>query len=285
MRDTFATNPYPSKGELVVTFGGYAQTEPSHKAGPSVHDHMLVHLVLNGKGKYHCMGREYKLAQGDSFFIFPGDLVHYEADADEPWEYCWIGFRGHAADEMLSKMYITAQRPVVSGRSLRKLRLLNNRILQSLQRGDSNCDLIAGGYMRLLLAEYAGKKANNPTEGETPSTMIQQQVEQAIRWITLQYYQPISIENMAQSLGYHRTHLSKMFKQHTGFSPMNYLLKVRMERAKLLLQNERLTVDQVASSVGFPDSLYFSKQFKKWFGSSPTDYRNITRKRDPSPCQ
>jgi AraC-like DNA-binding protein len=53
---------------------------------------------------------------------------------------------------------------------------------------------------------------------------------------------------------------------------MHYLLKLRMERAKLLLQ-EQLTIEQVASSVGFTDALYFSKQFKKWSGSSPSEYR------------
>jgi len=53
---------------------------------------------------------------------------------------------------------------------------------------------------------------------------------------------------------------------------MNYLLKIRMERAKLLLL-EPLTIEQVASSVGFTDALYFSKQFKKWYGRSPSEYR------------
>ncbi|WJH37586.1 helix-turn-helix transcriptional regulator [Paenibacillus sp. CC-CFT747] len=77
---------------------------------------------------------------------------------------------------------------------------------------------------------------------------------------------------MAQTLGYHRTYLSKIFKQQTGLSPMNFLLKIRMERARLLLEKP-LTIEQVASSVGFSDALYFSKQFKKWYGASPSDYR------------
>jgi AraC-like DNA-binding protein len=47
-----------------------------------------------------------------------------------------------------------------------------------------------------------------------------------------------------------------------------------MERAKLLLAGD-LTIEQIASSVGFTDALYFSKQFRKWYGSSPTQYRSI----------
>ncbi|MNO02539.1 DNA-binding transcriptional regulator AraC [compost metagenome] len=62
---------------------------------------------------------------------------------------------------------------------------------------------------------------------------------------------------------------------------MQFLLKIRMERARLLL-SEPLTVEQVAASVGFPDALYFSKQFKKWYGQAPTDYRHYQLNMGPS---
>ncbi|MFD2613312.1 AraC family transcriptional regulator [Paenibacillus gansuensis] len=272
IQDTFASNPSPSQGELSVLFSGWAQTEPSHKFGPVVHDYIIVHLVMSGKGIFHNLGKDYALSAGDSFFILPGDLVYYQADYDDPWKYTWIAFRGAAAEELLLGMDISVHRPVVTARNLRKMQLYFTRIIHTLQQGGNYTDLEAGGYLRLLLGEYGASNGNSPQGAVPPATMIQQQVEQAIRWITLQYYQPISIENMAKTLGYHRTHLSKMFKQYTGLSPMNYLLKVRMERAQKLL-GERLTIDQVASSVGFTDPLYFSKQFKKWNGCSPSEYR------------
>ncbi|MCL6646417.1 MAG: catalase/peroxidase HPI, partial [Dehalococcoidia bacterium] len=104
---------------------------------------------------------------------------------------------------------------------------------------------VADGF-RNYLRPGASKQAEHPARHH---------VEQAIRWLNLQYSKPISIEEMAHTLGYHRTYLSKIFKQFTGLPPMGYLLKVRMERARQLLQ-EPLTVEQVASSVGYPDALY-----------------------------
>jgi AraC-like DNA-binding protein len=265
-------NPYPSKEDLSVLFSGYSQTSPDHKVGPLVHGHHLLHYVLSGKGTFYCMGKEYPVGPGGAFFIYPGELVRYDSDSDEPWEYRWIGFKGHYVDELLAKLGISPHHPVTHQRFNRRTHALMRRMQEVLQKGESTCGLQAGGLIRLILAELVKDKPLTAEKEPEPASEIIRQIEQAIRWLTLQYSQQISIEHMAQTLGYHRTHLSKMFKQHTGMSPMYFLLQIRMERAKLLLQ-EPLTVEQVAASVGFTDALYFSKQFKKWSGQSPTEYR------------
>jgi AraC-like DNA-binding protein len=266
-----AFNPHPGKGELSVLFSGNAQTRPLHKVGPQVLDYYLVHYVVSGKGTFRCMGQDYHLERGGSFFIFPGELVSYTSDEQHPWCYRWIGFKGSRVDEYLHMLGISQHHPVNVTNQHRKVNALFHQLEQKLHARQPHCDMQSQGYLRLILAEYAQDLHETTVPTEEVSG-IQQQIEQAIRWLTLQHNQPISIEQMAQSLGYHRTHLSKMFKQHTGMSPMNFLLKIRMERARLLLQ-ESLTVEQVASSVGFADALYFSKQFKKWFGRSPSEYR------------
>ncbi|WP_036714910.1 AraC family transcriptional regulator [Paenibacillus ehimensis] len=267
-----AFNPHPGKGELTVLFAGHAQTAAQHKVGPQVLDYHLVHTVVSGRGNFRCVHRDYRLERGNSFFIFPGELVTYVSDSSEPWAYRWVGFKGERADEFLSKAGISPDKPVISSDRLRRLTALYYQLEKTLQLAKPGCDMQAGGYLRLLFGEYAQDRMREEVPKEDAS-VIQQQVEQAIRWLTLQYYQPISIEQMARTLGYHRTHLSKMFKQHTGLSPMQFLLKIRMERAKLLLQGP-LTIEQVASSVGFGDALYFSKQFKKYYGRSPSEYRH-----------
>lgn len=277
-----AFNPNPGKGELTVLFSGQSQTLPLHKVGPQVLDYYLVHYVIRGRGHFRTLGRDYAVKEGDSFFIFPGELVSYTSDEHEPWKYRWVGFKGSRAEELLSISGISRHKPVAFSGPKRRMTALFAQMQRLLHAGQASSDMQSGGYMRLILSEYMQGQAEAGVPKEE-SSMILQQVEQAIRWLTLQYYQEISIEQMAQSLGYHRTHLSKMFKQHTGMSPMNFLLKIRMERAKHLLLQEKLTVEQVASSVGFTDPLYFSKQFKKWYGRSPSDYRQ-DMKGNPFDC-
>jgi AraC-like DNA-binding protein len=268
----FAINPLPGKGELVVLFAGNAQTEPVHSVGPQVLEYHLVHIVTGGKGRFRCMGKEYELTRGDHFFIFPKELVSYVSDESDPWSYRWVGFKGTHTDQLLSRYGISPHNPTVHTGGNRRVPALFHQIEETLRVGLPSCDIQAGGYLRLLIGEYA-KEHSIPIASQRTVSPGQQQVEQAIRWLTLQYTQPISIEQMAHDLGYHRTHLSKIFKEQTGLSPMNFLLRLRMERAKLLMQ-ERLTIEQVASSVGFADALYFSKQFRKWYGCSPSEFRS-----------
>jgi AraC-like DNA-binding protein len=268
---SFAMNPFPGKGELTVLFAGSSQTEPLHQAGPQVLDYYLVHIVISGKGRFRSMAKDYELGKGDHFFIFPGELVSYISDRDDPWNYRWIACKGTHIAQFLSQLGISPHKPIVHTKRSPKTTALFYQVEHILREGHASCDIQAEGYLRLLLGEYA-KQALVHAPRQTSISPQQQQMEQAILWLALQYNKPISIEQMAHDLGYHRTYLSKIFKEYTGLAPMHYLLKLRMERAKLLLQ-EQLTIEQVASSVGFTDALYFSKQFKKWSGSSPSEYR------------
>lgn len=277
-----AVNPSPGKGELTILTSGYSQTKALHKLGPQVLDYFLVHTVLEGKGRFQCMGKLYELGPGSSFFIFPGELVMYESDAKQPWKYRWIGFKGVRADEFLAQIGISPFNPVVSTDGNRRVPALFHRILKTLQEGGSQCDMRAGGYMRMLLAEYSDN--DQTADARQGNSQAHQVVDKAIRWITLHYSRTISIEEMAHALGYHRTHLSRIFKEHTGLSPINYLLQVRMERAKGLLAQD-WTIEQVAASVGFEDALYFSKTFRKRFGCSPTEYRMGKQPIFEDPCR
>ncbi|WP_438347475.1 AraC family transcriptional regulator [Paenibacillus sp. FA6] len=266
-----AINPFPSKGELVVLFAGEQHTEPYHLAGPQVLDYHLVHYVVSGKGRFRCLGKDYELGPGDHFFIYPGELVRYESDEIDPWHYRWIGFKGVMADQLLSLQDISPHSPTLHTKRSRNIATLFHNVYRVLHAGDAASDLRAEGYLRLLLAEWV--KHNDAVPARSGSEHpTQHQVEHAIRWLNLQYSKPITIAEMAHSLGYHRTYLSKIFKQQTSLSPISYLQNIRMERAKVLLQ-ERLTIEQIASSVGYQDALYFSRQFKKWCGTTPSEYR------------
>ncbi|WP_240546289.1 helix-turn-helix transcriptional regulator [Paenibacillus artemisiicola] len=278
---TVMNNTQPAQGELSVMFSGEGKPNPGHGIGPAVHNYYLIHTVMGGRGAFEIDGRRYPCARGDTFIIFPDELFTYTADERDPWHYAWVAFKGLAAEHLLLGLGFSAANPIVRARDLRPLGSLYRKIRGTLEQTPfpELADLEAGGYLRVLLKELGlqneGKLVFNSL-AILPD--IERQIKRAVRWLSYQYAQPISIEELSRSLGYHRTHLSKMFKQVTGVSPMQFLLKVRMERAKELLNEQsHLSIDQVASSVGYPDALYFSKQFRKTFGCSPSEYRAQAR--------
>ncbi|NEW09207.1 AraC family transcriptional regulator [Paenibacillus sp. SYP-B3998] len=271
---TISINQLTNHTELSVLFSGEGKPIPLHKMGPAVHDYYLIHTVLSGKGTFEIRERTYTCSAGDTFVIFPGELFTYTADADQPWHYAWVAFTGRAASTTLSAIGVTPEHPIISRNRIRSIRHFYRRIRSSFQQSEYAAleDLQGSGWLRLLLSELGQVNRNRLTVKPAHESDIQRQVGQAIRYLELQYTQLVSIDELAHMLGYHRTYLCKMFKKSTGLSPMQYLFKIRMERAQQLLATS-MTIDQVASSVGFNDALYFSKQFRKWRGIAPSVYR------------
>ncbi|MEK3715178.1 AraC family transcriptional regulator [Paenibacillus sp. FSL R7-0333] len=276
---TLGINLTPEEQELSVLFSGEGRPHPGHTVGPSVHDFYLIHTVLEGRGRFESDTFSAECKAGDTFVIIPGMLFSYKADEGHPWHYAWVALQGIGVLDQLRTVGITRERPFAHSESVPELHNLYKGIRKSFKQSAYPRleSLEASGWVRLLLHRFGRDNLDQlpPHPSEMPE-MIDRQIDQAIRWITLQFHQQLSIDHIASSLGYHRVHLSKAFKQRTGMSPKQYLLKVRMDKAKELLASP-LTIEQVASSVGFNDALYFSKQFRKATNMPPSEYRAALR--------
>lgn len=275
-----ASNPVISyNGQTNVLFSGESQTKPSHLLGPKVYDFYLMHTVLEGKGVFMCSGKTYELRAGHTFLIEPEQLVSYESDASEPWRYRWVAFNGPKASELLNEAGLSNTQPIVDTGGSRRISVLYNNIFTTFRRSDPSSHLKAVGYLHLLLAEYSTvfhqAAGLSPLSAQDDNEWLLQQM---IHYLSTQYAQPVSIEQMAESLGYNRAYLSRFFKRRTGVSPVTFLLKFRIDKARQMIrEREQLTIEQIAASVGLQDALYFSKQFRRFYGQSPTAYREAMR--------
>ena len=93
------------------------------------------------------------------------------------------------------------------------------------------------------------------------------------------YMKDISLNTLSKNMYLSPVYISKVFKELMGDSPINYLIKIRLSKAKELLENERLPIKTVAKMVGYDDPYYFSKLFKKNYGIPPTKaYEKIKNK-------
>ena len=78
---------------------------------------------------------------------------------------------------------------------------------------------------------------------------------------------------MAKKAGMSLSTLTRHFRERTGVSPLEYLIRVRLKKASVLLQNPELGLAEIADMTGFTDSNYFCRLFRKYFGISPGKYR------------
>ncbi|MDQ0658864.1 response regulator [Paenibacillus sp. W2I17] len=93
------------------------------------------------------------------------------------------------------------------------------------------------------------------------------------RYMDAHYQEDLSLQQIAARFYLSREYISRKFKQQFGLNWSEYLGKLRINNAKLLLQNPSLRVAKISEMVGFQDEKYFSKVFKKMEGITPAEYR------------
>ncbi len=103
----------------------------------------------------------------------------------------------------------------------------------------------------------------------------QRLVRQAMAYMHEHYTEPISRDDMAHHLGMSGDYLSHCFRTEVGMTPITYLNRYRVNQAKLLLAESDMNVTEIAMAVGFSDSGYFSRVFRRQVGISPDAYRRI----------
>ncbi|MNC35160.1 HTH-type transcriptional regulator YesS [compost metagenome] len=101
----------------------------------------------------------------------------------------------------------------------------------------------------------------------------QSYAEQARTILLLRYAEDISLQSVADFINVNSSYLSRVFKQETGGNFINFLTKIRIEKAQALLKDKSILIYEVANRVGYPNTAYFSKLFKKVTGLSPEEYR------------
>lgn len=99
--------------------------------------------------------------------------------------------------------------------------------------------------------------------------------ESMMAYINEHYMNDISLDMFSKDMYLSQVYLSKIFKEEIGTSPINYLIKTRLSKAKILLETTDLPVRLVAHQVGYDDMYHFSKLFKKYYGTPPSKFANL----------
>lgn len=124
------------------------------------------------------------------------------------------------------------------------------------------------------LCELINTSIENVRSMQKTDSIVHSQKDVIKDYIDRNYKKDISAKDVAGILGYSDVYFSKVFKQLFDDNFINYLTKIRIDRAKVLLKDISFNIKEVGKSVGYADSNYFTKVFKRSIGISPSEYRN-----------
>lgn len=125
--------------------------------------------------------------------------------------------------------------------------------------------------LRKIKDELLSEQALLNTERETSTEDV---VNSIVQYLQSNYANEINFTQIASDYNFSASYLTKIFKEHTGTSPIKYLIEYRIKTAKSLLKDTNLTVKEIAEKTGFVDQFYFSKCFKNYCGLTPSQYKD-----------
>jgi AraC-like DNA-binding protein len=156
--------------------------------------------------------------------------------------------------------------------------VLLNRILKEKTSDQLGSDLL--NYLMLmelfvLISRALKAEWENSIKNKSPK--IKELMQSAIQFVLNNFEREISITDIAKYVFLSPSYFTRAFKENTGFSPMQYLLNIRITRACELLQETDLKAGDIAHSVGFSNQQRFNDMFKKQIKMTPMQYRNTSK--------
>jgi AraC family transcriptional regulator, arabinose operon regulatory protein len=229
----------------------------------------LLTYTLSGQGVYHLEGETVLCSTGDVVLLSPGTPHHYLTPEGQTWEFLWVHF---VPEPRWSELLQLPERlPGLLFHHI-EAKWLRQRLFEAFQRliRDSKetdywgrlLGINALEEVLVLLAQSAARRS-----------VIDPRVEDTLHYLSSNLREQLTITSLAKRALLSPSRFAHLFKEQTGDSVMETLLKLRLRHAARLLEHTTLPVAEIAEEVGFRSPFYFTKQFHAMFGASPTKYR------------
>ncbi len=283
----FGPSGYPITVRHVVTGSGH---EPSHPHDLTeiehAHDFCELAVVTHGRGMQSLEGSDFPISAGD-VFLLQGQQRHYFHDRDELELYNVMysptelqlpenelrRIPGYCAMFLLEPTYRRHHR-FASRLHLRRIPLAHAQ--QLVTRMDEEvCQRTPGheAALRALLMELIVFLARAYTQSDATEAHALLRVGKVIGALESDYSAPWTLQALLKIADMSRSHFMRIFRRATGQTPIEYLIRLRLQKAMELLRQSDSSITDIAMDVGFNDSNYFTRQFRAANGLSPTQYR------------
>lgn len=238
-------------------------------------------IVLSGRTRYVVEGVSYEVEAGDMIVCNPGVRHQNFQHRDETSVQFFTGFTGYHFRNMPQDSIILRDGGYLLRPGSEAKREISKHCYEMIAENEA-CQ--AGKYFMLkthlmqivlLMIREIIESGESKQRGCTFENYNKSYaVKRIINYLNENYEHKISLDQIAHNMYLSPVYISKIFKEETGESPINYLIKIRLERAREILEDtESSSVKSIANQVGYEDVYHFSKLFKKYYGVSPLNYK------------
>lgn len=229
---------------------------------------VLLQHTFSGVGRLRCGTRRFDLRAGESMLVQVPDDHAYWVPMGESWEFFWVVMNGREIHRIWREL-IAVNGPVVRLPE-RIITGIGGRVLALLE-GHIRTPTAASGAAYSVAMSLAGALlawGSFSDEGGRPPS-----IARALSVCNAEALSSLTVGKMAEAAGLTRAHFTKVFSDHEGMPPGEFLRRLKLSEAGRLLRVEHLPIKAVAARTGFKDPSFFAKQFRTFYGMSPSVFR------------
>ncbi len=215
--------------------------------------------------------RRHEVRKGEITVIPAGSPHEYGSSEESPWTIYWFHMKGEHASSFFGPERSAEPFPIPVERSAAIIGLFDE-CYEFLRQGHSlehviYASQLAGHLAAMIRLAYSKRKA-------APNPLRQANIERALRYMAEHLEDNVSLAELAAKAALSVPHFTQLFKKRTGYSPIDYYLRLKIQAASQYLALTDQSVKAVSQRAGFQDPYYFSRLFKKIMGKSPSAYRS-----------
>lgn len=254
----------PITSRLLVTDCGYFPAAADHlRRRPTGTPQAIVIVCVEGSGWCRLPSGRHEVAAGQALVIPSGVAHAYGANVEHPWSIWWLHVTGADSGELVE----TARPPIVSVGDVYQAVSLIEAALERMEHDDSARSLrAAAGSAWHLLALLAADQPRTPVSRTDA-------LRQAERYLRDHVGMRTSVAELAALANLSPSHFAALFRRTTGVGVLQYQTRLRMSRARELLDTTDHAIAEIAHHLGYTDPFYFTRQFRTVHGVTPTEYR------------
>lgn len=229
-------------------------------------DYFMIYC-RKGAGRILCHDREYMLHEG-MIFISPPQVSSTYNMISEPWNFTYLTFNG----SLLNRFLFALQLVDINVFLLDDMQqMIFNEILLFQKSQHKDRDYHGSGLLYMLLIKLKISQDHPPHNDQKENKRMFSSI---ISFIKQNYHHDISLTMLANQMSITEQHFNRMFKKEYQMTPITYLTRYRLFKAKeLLIRNAQMSVKDISEAVGFNSPSYFGAVFKKYVGCSPIELR------------
>lgn len=258
--------------DLFLTEIGEIEIEQGTIWGRTVtlENYQLVYCT-KGSGIVQILGEQVPISN-DQFFIIPkGETFKFYSVLNVNTYFLTAHFNGNKAKQLGKEFSIVRNLIPSVNNMVANREMLFDEIFNNLSKGfhDENLEYVNFCFGHLLATFiYANKTSEDIADESNPG------VRRAITYMSKNLSKKLSLNQLANEVGYSPTYFTTLFRKETNYSPISYFSHLKIVKACELLDYTHMKVKEISFHLGYTDPYYFTKDFKKKMGMSPRFYRN-----------